>query len=81
MPHYDLTKFVDAQKTEISVSAEGDFDEMKKTETPSKRQIFGRYVVFNSTAEETRQLMFLLLTVLDQVAYYPLGHVTYTLII
>ncbi len=53
MPHFELTQFVDAQKTDISVSVEGDFGEMKKTETPSKRQIFGRYVVFNSTAEET----------------------------
>ena len=40
-------KFVDAQKTEISVSADGDFGEMKKTETPSKRRRVDRYVKNN----------------------------------
>ncbi len=30
---------------EISISADGDFDEMKKTETPSKSRIVGRYAV------------------------------------
>ena len=39
MPH-KLKQIVDAQKTEISVSADGDFGEMKITETPSK--ILGR---------------------------------------
>ena len=34
--HKNLTKFIDAQNTDISVSADGDFGEMKKTETPSK---------------------------------------------
>ena len=33
------TKLVDAQKTEISVSADGDFGELKKTETLSKRRV------------------------------------------
>ena len=37
-------KFVSAQKTEISISADGDFGEMKKTETPSKSRRVGRYV-------------------------------------
>ena len=32
------TKFVGAKKTELSISADGDFDEMKKAETPSKRR-------------------------------------------
>ena len=40
--HKNGTKFADAQKTEISVSADGDFGEMKKTETPSKRRRVGR---------------------------------------
>ena len=31
------TKVIDAQKTEISISADGDFGETKKTETPSKK--------------------------------------------
>ena len=35
--------FDDVKKTEISVSADGDFGEMKKTETPSKRRIVGRH--------------------------------------
>ena len=30
------TKFIGAQNTEISISADGDFGEMKKKETPSK---------------------------------------------
>ena len=37
-------KFVGAQKTEISISADVDFAEMKKTETPSKSRRVGRYV-------------------------------------
>ena len=38
--HDDPSKdfFDDGQKTEISISADGDFGEMKKTETPSKRR-------------------------------------------
>ena len=36
MPH-ELKQIVDAQKSEISVSADRDFGEMKKPETPSKR--------------------------------------------
>ena len=39
-------KFVAAQKTEISISADGDFGEMKKTETPSKRLRVGRWLLF-----------------------------------
>ena len=35
--------FDDGQKTEISISADGDFGDMKKTETPSKRRRVGRY--------------------------------------
>ena len=38
------TKFVGAQNTEISISADGDFGEMRKTETPSKSRRVGRYV-------------------------------------
>ena len=33
----------DGQKTEIAISADGDFGEMKKMETPSKRRRVGRY--------------------------------------
>ena len=36
------TKFVGAQKTEISISADGDFGEKKKTDTPSKSRRVGR---------------------------------------
>ena len=43
------TKFVSAQKTEISISADGDFGEMKKTETPSKSRRVGRYGIVQST--------------------------------
>ena len=39
----NLTQFVDAEHTDISVSADGDFGEMKKTETPSKSRRIGRY--------------------------------------
>ena len=35
--------FDDSQKTEICISADGDFGEMKKTETPSKIRRVGRY--------------------------------------
>ena len=35
---------VDAQKSEISISADTDFDGMKKAETLSKRRRVGRYV-------------------------------------
>ena len=38
-------KNADAQKTDISVSADGYFGEMKKTETPSKSRRVGRYVI------------------------------------
>ena len=37
------TKLVGAQKTEISISAEGDFGVMKNTKTPSKSRRVGRY--------------------------------------
>ena len=36
-------EIIDAQKTEISISADRDFSEIKKTETPSKRRRVGRY--------------------------------------
>ncbi len=39
----ERTKFIGAQNTEISISADGDFGEMKKTETPSKSRRVGRY--------------------------------------
>ena len=35
--------FDDGQKTEIAISVDGDFGEMKKMETPSKRRRVGRY--------------------------------------
>ena len=38
------TKLGDAQKTGISVSADGYFGDLKKTETPSKRRRVGRLV-------------------------------------
>ena len=37
------TKFVCSHKTDISISADWDFGEMKKTETPSKSRRVGRY--------------------------------------
>ena len=40
------TKLVVAQKTEISISADGDFSEIKKTETPSKSRRVGRYALY-----------------------------------
>ena len=39
------TQFVDAQKTEISISAVGDFGEMEKTATPTKSRRVGRYAL------------------------------------
>ena len=36
-------KIADAQKTEISVSEDGDFGELKNMEIPSKRRRVGRY--------------------------------------
>ena len=39
------TKFVGAQKPEISISADEDFGEMKKTATPSKSRRVGRYAM------------------------------------
>ena len=43
IPQKTGTKFVGAQKTEISISADGDFGQLKKTETPSKSRRVGRY--------------------------------------
>ena len=45
--HDDQSKniFDDGQKTEMSISADGDFCVLKKTETPSKRRRVGRYAL------------------------------------
>ncbi len=43
MPQKREKKFIGAQNTEISTSADGDFGEMKKIETPSKSRRVGRY--------------------------------------
>ena len=50
----------DARKTQISVSADGDFGEMKKTETPSKRRRLrpkdGDSIQKTETASKRRRL-------------------------
>ena len=43
MPQKTGKKFVGGQNTDISISADRDYGEMKKTETPSKSRRAGRY--------------------------------------
>ena len=49
-------KIAGAQKTEMSISADGDFGGMKKTEIPSKSRRVGRYGVDTSEFPDDAKL-------------------------
>ena len=43
--------FGDDQNTDISISADGDYREMKKKDTPSKRQVLAGVLVLHYTSQ------------------------------